>query len=311
MRLTVRRFFCDQGTCLRKTFAEPLPPLAVRCARRTTRIAEVLTHLGLALGGEAGARLAPRCSIYTRPDTLLRLVCRLSDILLMPPRVISIHDWAWCRGERYGTLICDVERHRRLAFLPQRDAASVAAWLQRYPSIAIISRDRGGEYAQAARLGAPQAQQVADRFHLVQNFRETIERVVRRLFPTIQRILEPAQPVVLGVDLRLKRDDAAKAATQQRRMARFERVNVQHEQGYNPAQIALYLGMTPQSVQHDLMRPPSPSVYKPQQGKLAPYKSYIHRRVFQEGCRNALQIFRELQEQGYRGRTTIVVNYGT
>ena len=190
-------------------------------------------------------------------------------------------------------------RRRRLDLLPDRDSASVAAWLKRYPSIEIISRDRAGEYAEAARLGAPQDVQVADRFHLSQNLHEAVDQAIRRRYPEIHPLLAPSQEVVLGEDLPLKRDDAAKAATQKRRMARYERVKVLHEQGYSLAQIAAYLGMKHETVQKYLMEPPRPSVYMPRHSKLIKYKPYSHQRFFQQGCRNSLQIFREMQQQGY------------
>jgi transposase len=167
----VSRFFCKHPGCPRKTFAETIPGLTERYARRTTRLKEVLERLGLALGGEPASRLSAILAMTCSPDTLLRLLRRLPDDAIEPPRVVSFDDWSWRRGFRYGTIICDLERHRRLDLLPDRDSASVAAWLKRYPSIEIISRDRAGEYAEAARLGAPQAVQVADRFHLSQNLR--------------------------------------------------------------------------------------------------------------------------------------------
>ena len=313
MRLVVQvcRFFCTQPNCPRKTFAEPIPALAERYARRTIRLKKVLEQLGLLLGGEPASRLTPILGMVCSPDTLLRLLRRLPDHPIEPPRVVSLDDWAWRRGSRYGTIICDLERHRRLDLLPDRDAASAAAWLARYPSIEIVSRDRGGEYAEAARMGAPQALQVADRFHLSQNLHEAIDQAIRRCYPTIHRLLGPTQAVLLGEDLPLKRDDAAKAATQKRRMARYEQVKVLHEQGYSLAQIAAYLGMKHETVQKYLMEPPRPPVYTPRHGKLARYKPYIHQRFFQEGCRNSLQIFREMQQQGYTGGSTIVVNYVT
>ena len=124
----VHRFFCQQPSCLRKTFAEAIPTLAGRYARRTIRLKEVLEHLGLALGGEPAARLAQVLGMSVSPDTLLRLLRRLPDNPVEPPRVVSLDDWAWRRGHRYGTIVCDLERHRRLDVLPDRDAASVAAW---------------------------------------------------------------------------------------------------------------------------------------------------------------------------------------
>ena len=313
VRLVVQvcRFFCTHPDCPRKTFAEPIPDLAERYARRTNRLKEVLERLGLALGGEPGSRLTAVLGMGCSPDTLLRLLRRLPDEPIDPPRVVSLDDWAWRRGTRYGTIICDLERHRRLDVLASRDAASAAAWLKRYPSIEIISRDRGGEYTEAARVGAPQAVQVADRFHISQNLHEAIDQAIRRCYPTIHQLLSPTQPVLLGEDLPLKRDDAAKAATQKRRMARYERVKVLHEQGYSLAQLAAYLAMKQETVQKYLMEPPRPSVYKPRHGKLTKYTPFIHRRFFQEGCRNSLQIFREMQQQGYAGGSTIVVNYVT
>jgi len=227
--LQVSRFFCGHPDCPRKTFAEPIPDLAERFARRTTRLKEVLERLALALGGEPGSRLTAVLAMGCSPDTLLRLLRRLPDEPIDPPRVVSLDDWAWRRGARYGTIICDLERHRRLDVLPDRDAASTAAWLKRYPSIEIICRDRGGEYAEAARVGAPQAVQVADRFHLSQNLHEAIDQAIRRRYSTIHQLLSPTQPVLLGEDLPLKRDDAAKVATQKRRMARYERVKALHE----------------------------------------------------------------------------------
>jgi len=309
--LQVSRFFCGHPECPRKTFAEPIPDLAERFARRTSRLKEVLERVALALGGELGSRLTAVLAMACSPDTLLRLLRCLPDEPIEPPRVVSLDDWAWRRGARYGTIICDLERHRRLDVLPARDATSTAAWLKGYPSIEIICRDRAGEYAEAARVGAPQAIQVADRFHLSQNLHEALDQAIRRHYPTIQHLLSPTQPVLLGEDLPLKRDDAAKVATQQRRMARYERMKVLHEQDCSRAQIAAYLGMKQETVQKYLMEPPRPSVYKPRHGKLTKYKPFLHQRFFQEGCRNSLQMFREMQQQGSTGGSTIVVNYVT
>src|ERR1051326_2522722 len=200
----VSRFFCTHPECARKTFAEPIPALAERSARRTTRLTEVLQHLGLALGGEAASRLTTILGMGCSPATLLRLLRRLPDEPIDPPRVVSLDDWAWRRGARYGTIICDLERRQRLDVLPDRDAASAAAWLARYPSIEIVSRDRGGEYAEAARIGAPQATQIADRFHLSQNLHEAVDQGIRRCYTEISHLLAPILSVVLGEDLPLK-----------------------------------------------------------------------------------------------------------
>src|SRR5579859_1506381 len=244
----VSRFFCQNRACLRKTFAEDISALAERYARRTLRLKEVLGRIALFLGGEPASRLTTVLSIGVSPDTLLHLLRRLPDEPIEPPRVVSLDDFAWRRGARYGTLVCDLERHRPLDVLPKADSASAAAWLARYPSIEIVSRDRGGEFAEAARLGAPQARQIADRFHLSQNLHEAVDQAIRRRYSNIHHLLAPSSEVKLGEDLPLKRDDAAKAETRKRRMALYERIKVLHEQGYSLAQIASYLGIKQETV---------------------------------------------------------------
>jgi transposase len=148
-RVRVRRFRC--GHCPGRTFAEGVPGLIGTKTRRTERLAEAQTDIGMALGGAAGARLSRRLAMPVSGDTVLRLIRRR---LLPPcpaPRVVGIDDWAWRRGRRYGTVICDLERRRVIDLLPSRSAAPVRDWLAAHPGIAVVSRDRAGPYAEAAR----------------------------------------------------------------------------------------------------------------------------------------------------------------
>ncbi len=163
----VRRFFCCRSTCSQKIFAEQFPALALPRAQRTKRLQEALCHLGFALGGQAGARIGNQLSFSGSRDTILRLVHQSVPPLVLSPRIIGVDDWAWKRSLRYGTLICDLERRMPLDLLPDRSVETLSAWLQKHPSIEVISRDRASEYAIAARKGAPQAVQVADRWHLL------------------------------------------------------------------------------------------------------------------------------------------------
>src|SRR4051812_30532161 len=116
----------------------------------------------------------------TSPDTLLRRVKRLKNEPAGPPRVVGIDDWAWRKGQRYGTIVVDLERSDVIDLLPDRDADTVAVWLKAHPGVEVVSRDRSATYAQAATEGAPQAAQVADRWHLLKNLREAVERVFGR-----------------------------------------------------------------------------------------------------------------------------------
>lgn len=173
IRLQTRRFFCVESGCRRKVFTEPLPGTVDRYGRRSCRSSEALRWLTLALGGRAGARLGERLGLLASGSTFIReLQQRRPAAPVQAPRVLGIDDWAWRKGHRYGTILCDLETRKVVDLLPDRDANSVAAWLRQHPGTEIISRDRGGIYAEAARRAAPHAVQIADRWHLLRNLSE-------------------------------------------------------------------------------------------------------------------------------------------
>ena len=190
LRVAVRRFVCPRSDCPRRIFAERLPGFAAPRARTTDRLRQTQTDIGSSLGGEAGSRLAARMGMATSPDTLLRRVKRLKNEPAEPPRVVGIDDWAWRKGQRYGTIVVDLERSDVIDLLPDRDADTVAAWLKAHPGVEVVSRDRSAAYAQAATEGAPQAGQVADRWHLLKNLREAVEQVLERHSAAINAALK-------------------------------------------------------------------------------------------------------------------------
>jgi transposase len=197
-RVKVRRFRC--GHCPGRIFAERVPGLTATKARRSERLAAAQTDIGMALGGEAGARLACRLAMPVSGDTVLRLIRRRPTPPCPAPRVGGIDDWAWRRGRRYGTIVCDLERHRVIDLLPGRSSATVRDWLAAHPSVAVVSRDRSGPYAEAARTGAPAAVQVADRWHLLVNASEALRAVVERQQPQIQDVARRCAPAPLSTD---------------------------------------------------------------------------------------------------------------
>ena len=194
LQMTVRRFLCPESGCPRRIFVEPLDGFAARHARTTTRLARTHLAIGSALGGEAGARLAEKTAVPTSPDTLLRRVKQAGARSSRTPRFVGIDDWAWCKGQRYGTIVVDLETSEVIDLLPDRDAATVRTWLEAHPGIELVSRDRSSAYSQAATEAASEAQQVADRWHLLKNVREAIERLLERHLPVITEALKPADP---------------------------------------------------------------------------------------------------------------------
>jgi transposase len=225
--LHVRRFRCLNATCTVQTFAERLPQVVRAAAQRTVRLTTALQHLGLVLGGEAGARLGATLHVPTSPDTLLRLVRQLPDPPMPTPAILGVDDWAMRRGRTYGTLLVDLARHRPIDVLPDRTADTLAAWLRAHPGVHILSRDRSTEYARGATLGAPEAQHVLDRWHLVRNLREALERLLDRLHHRLATGLTASQTTTAltpSIEPRsLRRSTIDHIARQERRARRLAR----------------------------------------------------------------------------------------
>jgi transposase len=178
VRLHVRRFFCDEEACDRAIFAERLSGVAAHYGRRTERLDEWFTHVSFALGGEAGSRLLKDLGVVVSGDTLLNHIRSSRLPSRKTPKVLSVDDFAFRRGTRYGTILVDLELlHTLVDVLPDRSADGFARWLREHPGVEMVSRDRGGEYAEAARRAAPHAVQIADRFHLLKNLKDVVSRV--------------------------------------------------------------------------------------------------------------------------------------
>nr|WP_284948287.1 ISL3 family transposase [Acidisoma sp. PAMC 29798] len=318
LRVAARRFHCVNRHCTRRTFAERLMDVARPAGRRTARLRDLQHQLGLALGGEAGARLAARISAPTSPDTLLRLAsARRPSEIGRTPRVLGIDDWAWRRGRRYGTVLVNLETNDVVDLLPDREAATVAAWLRDHPGVEIVARDRAGAYADGIRQGAPGAVQVADRWHLLRNLGEAVQALgnrhnaaARRAAQHVRSYLEATQVrIAASVTLTMPSPTAAQQASalsRARREARYEEAARLRGIGATITRISAELGADRKTVHGWLQlgqaplwkQPPSDSI-------LDPFKPFLGRR-WSEGCRNATQLWREILALGFRGRPSIV-----
>jgi len=180
LHLRTRRFRCRNSLCTKRVFCERLPPVVAHYARQTVRLNEALALIGFLLGGEGGSRATVKLAMATSPDTLPRRVRAAVKPCAPPPRVLGVDDFAFRKGQRYGTILVDMEKHRVIDLLADREAATLATWLKRHPGVEVVSRDRAPSYAAAINEGAPGAAQVADRFHLLMNVREVVEKMVKR-----------------------------------------------------------------------------------------------------------------------------------
>jgi transposase len=180
LELRTRRFRCKNSLCTKRVFCERLPKIVAHYGRKTVRLDDALRLIGYLLGGEAGSRAMVKLAKATSPDTLLRRVRRATPACSPTPRVLGVDDFAFRRGQRYGTILVDLERQRVIDPLPDREAETLSAWLKAHPGVEVVSRDRSPTYAFGINEGAPGAVQVADRFHLLMNVREALEKVMYR-----------------------------------------------------------------------------------------------------------------------------------
>jgi transposase len=316
LSLQIRRFRCSQSGCPRRIFAERLPAVAPVRKRRTVRLAEVQRSLALGAGGEPGSRLAGRLAMPVSGDTLLRLIRAVPVEPAPPARVIGIDDWAWRRGKRYGTLIVDLERgNRPIDLLPDRQAETVAAWLKAHPGVEIVARDRAGAYADGVRTGAPEAIQVADRFHLLRNLGDAVGTALNRhhrdiraaakaataLEPLDPSTVEPVVPPVSAPKPTTKRqqDSLDKQAARQ---ARFDEVVALHTKGWSQSRIAATLGLDRKTVRVWLRAGRLPTWQQPSGNSAVEVHGDYLRRRWDEGCHNAVRLWREIRERGFAGR---------
>ena len=304
LSLWTRRFFCDTADCPRRIFTERLPSVAAPHARRTDRLRGWLVHTAFALGGKPGARLLHQLGISVCGATLLAHVRAQVFPTRPTPRILSVDDFAFRRGRTYGSILVDLERHQVIDLLPDRSGGGFAAWLTAHQGVELLSRDRSSEYAAAARQAAPQARQIADRFHLLRNLREVVWRVFKRHAKLVERVVPPgpagsAAPSVTR--LRLDRE-ASRERTRAEMAARFTAIQQLRRDGMSLASIARTLGVNWQTVHKyaAYATPPERRHISRQPSVLTPYQGYLLGR-WASGCRNARQLWRELVAQGYPG----------
>jgi transposase len=319
IQLSVRKLFCDNVACSRRIFTERLPDLAEPWARRTNRLAERLTSIGLASGGAPGARLSGHFGIPASRHTLLRLVRRQPLPIGPPPAVLGVDDWAHRKRQIYGTILVDLEQSRPVALLADREADTLAGWLRTHPGVKMVARDRSIAYAEGIRAGAPQAIQMTDRFHLLQNLSEALDQVFSAhgsALTEVKKQLKSESSIRAGTvtvpSTRLPPLASQRAEQRRaRRLALYTRVWELHRHGWSDRVIARQLGIGRMTVTRYLQAPVFPErKERSDQGRsvLDPYKAYLVER-WNAGQRETLSLFRAIRSQGYGGSYATVARY--
>lgn len=305
LTLLIQRFRCLNPTCSRATFVEPLPSVAAPYAQRTSRLAHQQQQLALALGGEAGSRVAHILHLGTSADTMLRLIRAFEPPVVVAPKRVGIDDWAIRKRQRYGTIIIDLDTHRPLDLLPDRDAESVAAWLQRYPTIEIISRDRAAVYSNGATAGAPQAQQVADRFHLISNVGDVLMRLLDRqslvLRTAARQIAQTHADATPASDPTPPIRELPSPQPALQRQQQFAEVKRLHGEGWSLRQIGIQLGINRRTARVYLHADQVPVRVLPQNcSHAAPYLPLIYT-LWGTECTTYQSLHTALQPHGFTG----------
>jgi len=322
IQLHVRRFFCRVEDCEQSIFSECLPHTVQRYARRTCRLSKAIRQIAMVLGGEGGSRLARQLGIVASGDTFLRELRHQGlSIADHGPRVLGIDDWAWRKGQRYGTILCDLEQGKVIDLLPERSEASTESWIRHHPGTEIVSRDRASLYAEAATKAAPQAIQVADRWHLLHNMSDTLTDV---LTPFHRLLTEVAKATAITPEVKdtaavtqassrvpacSRHQQQRKKDNRERRIASYETVMELLRQGLTQSEVAHRCGLGVRTIRRWQKAQDFPErKIGHRRSRLDAHTEYIRQR-WQAGCHNAARLWRELHERGYTGQPASLRNW--
>ncbi|MFI7644420.1 ISL3 family transposase [Nonomuraea sp. NPDC049400] len=304
IELEVRRFFCDNPTCVVRTFVEQIPDLTQRYARRTPLLRAALEAIALALAGRAGARLASVLGLAVGRSTLIRLIHALPDPEIGQLTAVGVDDFALRRGSSYGTVLIDMTTRRPIDLLPDRQADTLADWLRPHSDVEVICRDRASAYAEGAVKGAPQATQCADRWHLWHNLVQAVERSVTRHRPCLSDPPDdgPEQPERASAAQTTARQGSTRFA--ERTRAKHARIHELKAAGHSLRAIARQLRMGDRTViRYAHAASPEELLWGQWTNKpsaVDDFKPYLHQR-WQAGERNATRLLKEITALGYRG----------
>lgn len=305
--LNVKRFRCMNEHCRRKIFCERIASIPAYY-RRTKRMQHRLQEIGYQLGGQAGSYLATLLGMPVSDTTLIRILKATEAIPYAIPKVLGVDDWSIKKGQTYGTILVDLENQKPIELLPDREAETLATWLKTHPGVEIISRDRASCYSEGAIEGAPDAIQIADRWHLLKNLGDALKRMLEKQHAELrmaakalatkqqQQKIEDIKPnTVTGPTVLLSSPTAQRAVV-------FQEVKSLLAQGYSSRVIArkLKIGRNTVNRYRNFERYPEKSRPKSQQSTVLPFREYLDKR-WQEGERNIKQLWREIKKHGYSG----------
>ena len=248
--LNVKRFFCRNKGCPKRTFAEQFSDFVLPYARKTNRVTEKQRRISVNTCARTAERLLSCEQIGMSDSTVNRVVRELPELEVKEVRVLGVDDWAKRKGQRYGTILVDLERGHIIDILGDRTAETLAQWLKEHPGIEIVSRDRSQTYADAITEGAPEAIQVADRFLLLQNLSEAVFKILQQEYDVIKQHLSQLSEPEQAQQAKIQPPAEEKSLThaEERRKARMGQAKQLLQLGWTQKRVALHLGIHPKTV---------------------------------------------------------------
>jgi transposase len=306
--IKVKRFSCKNDICPKQTFAEQFSDFVDRYARKTRRVIQKQQRIGVNVASRVAEQLLESEQVSASDSTINRLIRALPHPETHPIRVLGVDDWAKRKGQRYGTILVDLERRQIVDILEDRTAESLAKWLKDHPGIEIVSRDRSSTYAEGIERGAPEAIQIADRWHLLKNGSDAVYKLLQQEYGHINKrlaeIFTPpnaekpeAEPLTIAEQMTI---------AEQQRKERIDQVQSLRDKGWKQKDIARQLNIHPKTVRRYLRTANPKATRRRTGGILDPFKPYILQR-WNEGCHNATQLFREIREKGFTGHESVVI----
>ncbi|MEU4497523.1 ISL3 family transposase [Streptomyces sp. NPDC023998] len=312
VRLRVRRYFCDRKRCSRKTFVEQVPGLTERHRRSSTGLTGWLRSIAVELGGRPAARLCRSLRLAAGRTRLLRLLTA-PPVQSRAPRVLGVDEFAFRKGCTYGTVLVDVEAGRVVDVLPDRTSETFAVWLKDHPGAEIICRDRATAYTKAVKEAAPNALEVADRWHLLQNLSAAVEKTCHQHRNCLRKHAgqetEPTVPEPVPMELPVP--ELLRTQIIERTRHRFEDVHRLMEKGWTISAIGRRLNLDRKTVRRfrdtDLDELLASASDRRPNGVLEPFKAYLNARFTEtQGQVSGTRLFLEIHERGYRGSRQVV-----
>jgi len=298
-----RKFFCDHSACSQRIFTERTPDWWSPYARRTSRLTAFLKHLAFTLSAETASKVSKQYGIPTSADSFLYLIRKEEIPPITEPTIIGIDDWAMKKGQRYGSIVCDLQTQKPIALLENRTVQEVSNWLRKYPSIQVVTRDGSTEYAKGIREGCPHAVQITDRWHLFHNLTQKVEQFLKKSFPRHISIC-----VAKSDDYRPSRQEChSLTASEKKKWELIQQVQLRYKEGQRKADIIREFGIDRKTLDKYLQLKKPPKHIRRGRHSADPYRSEILELLQAQATVN--HIFSVIQKQGYDKSLSTLQDY--